>query len=172
MEGMTTTYLWIAIAVIVLILLAIVLVVLGKKRGESKKVSFDKPVEEPKELTQQQKSGNYQAKSGFNFAPAGGSAEKQPAKAQPTQAAQAQPDKNGDKRDATELANAQLNGTQKTEKNEKPAKPEKPAQSEKPEPAEPVKAPEKAKEAEAPQEAQETKNDEGSESAALSLIHI
>ena len=166
MEGMTTTYLWIAIAVIVLILLAIVLVVLGKKRGESKKVSFDKPVEEPKELTQQQKSGNYQAKSGFNFAPAGGSAEKQPAKAQPTQAAQAQPDKNGDKRDATELANAQLNGTQKTEKNEKPAKPEKPAQSEKPEPAEPVKAPEKAKEAEAPQEAQETKNDEGSESAA------
>lgn len=166
MEGMTTTYLWIAIAVIVLILLAIVLVVLGKRRGEAKKVSFDKPVEEPKELTQQQKSGNYQAKSGFNFAPAGGSAEKQPAKAQPTQAAQAQPDKNGDKRDATELANAQLNGTQKTEKNEKPAKPEKPAQSEKPEPAEPVKAPEKAKEAEAPQEAQKTKNDEGSESAA------
>ncbi|WP_411708545.1 signal recognition particle-docking protein FtsY [Corynebacterium sp. LaCa116] len=163
---MTTTYLWIAIAVIVLILLAIVLVVLGKRRGEAKKVSFDKPVEEPKELTQQQKSGNYQAKSGFNFAPAGGSAEKQPAKAQPTQAAQAQPDKNGDKRDATELANAQLNGTQKTEKNEKPAKPEKPAQSEKPEPAEPVKAPEKAKEAEAPQEAQKTKNDEGSESAA------
>ncbi|WP_296131379.1 signal recognition particle-docking protein FtsY [uncultured Corynebacterium sp.] len=159
---MTTTYLWIAIAVIVLILLAIVLVVLGKKRGESKKVSFDKPVEEPKELTQQQKSGNYQAKSGFNFAPAGGSAEKQPAekpaktvkadeatpaKTQPTQAAQAQPDKNADKRDATELANAQLNGTQKTEKNEKA------------EPAEPVKA----KEAEAPEE---TKNDEGSESAA------
>ncbi|WP_306506742.1 signal recognition particle-docking protein FtsY [Corynebacterium sp.] len=173
---MTTTYLWIAIAVIVLILLAIVLVVLGKKRGESKKVSFDKPVEEPKELTQQQKSGNYQAKSGFNFAPAGGSAEKQPAqkqpaqkqpaKAQPAQAAQAQPDKNADKRDATELANAQLSGTQKTEKNEKPAKPNKPAQSEKVEPAEPVKAPEKAKEAEAPQEAQKTKNDEGSESAA------
>ena len=167
MEGMTTTYLWIAIAVIVLILLAIVLVVLGKKRGEAKKVSFDKPVEEPKELTQQQKSGNYQAKSGFNFAPAGGSAEKQPAqkqpaekpaktvkadeatpaKTQPTQAAQAQPDKNADKRDATELANAQLNGTQKTEKNEKA------------EPAEPVKA----KEAEAPED---TKNDEGSESAA------
>ena len=164
---MTTTYLWIAIAVIVLILLAIVLVVLGKKRGEAKKVSFDKPVEEPKELTQQQKSGNYQAKSGFNFAPAGGSAEKQPAqkqpaekpaktvkadeatpaKTQPTQAAQAQPDKNADKRDATELANAQLNGTQKTEKNEKA------------EPAEPVKA----KEAEAPED---TKNDEGSESAA------
>lgn len=81
MEGMNTTYLWIAIAVIVLILLVIGLVVLGKKRGESKKVSFEKPVEKPKELTQQQKSGNYQAKSGFNFAPAGGDATKQPASA-------------------------------------------------------------------------------------------
>ncbi len=81
MEGMNTTYLWIAIAVIVLILLVIGLVVLGKKRGESKKVSFEKPEEKPKELTQQQKSGNYQAKSGFNFAPAGGGATKQPASA-------------------------------------------------------------------------------------------
>ncbi|MDK8763020.1 signal recognition particle-docking protein FtsY [Corynebacterium sp. MSK218] len=78
---MNTTYLWIAIAVIVLILLVIGLVVLGKKRGESKKVSFEKPEEKPKELTQQQKSGNYQAKSGFNFAPAGGGATKQPASA-------------------------------------------------------------------------------------------
>ncbi|QRP98516.1 signal recognition particle-docking protein FtsY [Corynebacterium sp. FDAARGOS 1242] len=78
---MNTTYLWIAIAVIVLILLVIGLVVLGKKRGESKKVSFEKPEDKPKELTQQQKSGNYQAKSGFNFAPAGGGATKQPASA-------------------------------------------------------------------------------------------
>lgn len=81
MEDMNTTYLWIAIAVIVLILLVIGLVVLGKKRGESKKVSFEKPEHKPKELTQQQKSGNYQAKSGFNFAPAGGDATKQPASA-------------------------------------------------------------------------------------------
>ena len=81
MEDMNTTYLWIAIAVIVLILLVIGLVVLGKKRGESKKVSFEKPEDKPKELTQQQKSGNYQAKSGFNFAPAGGGATKQPASA-------------------------------------------------------------------------------------------
>ena len=81
MEDMNTTYLWIVIAVIVLILLVIGLVVLGKKRGESKKVSFEKPEDKPKELTQQQKSGNYQAKSGFNFAPAGGGATKQPASA-------------------------------------------------------------------------------------------
>src|SRR5699024_10387259 len=46
------------------------LILWGKKRGEEKKVSFDKAEEEPKELTQQQKSGNYQAQSGFNFAPA------------------------------------------------------------------------------------------------------
>ena len=44
MEGMNTTFMWISIAVIVLILLVVLFVVLGKKRGESKKVSFDKPV--------------------------------------------------------------------------------------------------------------------------------
>ena len=48
----------------------------GLKRGKSKQVSFEKK-EEPKELTQAEKSGNYQAKSGFNFA-AGNSGDKQP----------------------------------------------------------------------------------------------
>lgn len=62
--------LWIGIAVVVLIVLIVLIVLWGKKRGEDKKVSFEKPEEEPKELTQQQKSGNYQAQSGFNFAPA------------------------------------------------------------------------------------------------------
>uniref|UniRef100_UPI0028AB988A signal recognition particle receptor subunit alpha n=1 Tax=Corynebacterium sp. TaxID=1720 RepID=UPI0028AB988A len=62
--------LWIGIAVVVLIVLIILLILWGKKRGEDKKVSFEKHEEEPKELTQQQKSGNYQAQSGFNFAPA------------------------------------------------------------------------------------------------------
>ena len=62
--------LWIGIAVVVLIIVIVLLILWGKKRGEDKKVSFDKPEEEPKELTQQQKSGNYQAQSGFNFAPA------------------------------------------------------------------------------------------------------
>ncbi|MEX3506128.1 signal recognition particle-docking protein FtsY [Corynebacterium sp. LK2590] len=71
--------LWIGIAVVVLIVIALVAVVLvGRRRGESKKVSFNQEDTEPKELTQQEKSGNYQAKSGFNFA-AGSEPEKQPA---------------------------------------------------------------------------------------------
>lgn len=88
-EGMNTTLMWILIAVAVIVLLAIVLVAVGKKRGDAKKVSFDKPAEDaPKELTQEQKSGNYQAKSGFNFAPAGSGA-KEPEKvpAQPAEPA-------------------------------------------------------------------------------------
>ena len=158
MEGMNTTFMWIAIAVIVLILLVVLFVVLGKKRGESKKVSFEKPVEEPKELTQQQKSGNYQAKSGFNFAPAGGGAAKEPVTAskpeqpvpqppvaeQPAQAPaepKPKPEPQAEQRDATELANAQLKGEEETPKAAKPAAeptPEaesKPQAEPKPEPA-------------------------------------
>lgn len=160
MEGMNTTFMWIAIAVIVLILLVVLFVVLGKKRGESKKVSFEKPAEEPKELTQQQKSGNYQAKSGFNFAPAGGGATKEPVPAakteEPTPAepkAQPQAEKKSEQRDATELANAQLKGEEETPKAAKPAAEPTPeaepkSQAEpKPEPvadAKPVSAPEPA----------------------------
>ncbi len=107
---------WILIAVAVIVVLAIVLIVVGKKRGDSKKVSFEKPAEEaPKQLTQEQKSGNYQAKSGFNFAPAGSDADKQPEKvpaAQPAAQPEAKPAEvsaePSDTRDATELANAQL----------------------------------------------------------------
>lgn len=114
-EGMNTIS-WILIAVAVIVVLAIVLIVVGKKRGDSKKVSFEKPAEEaPKELTQEQKSGNYQAKSGFNFAPAGSGADKQPEKvpaAQPAAQPEAKPAEApaepSDTRDATELANAQL----------------------------------------------------------------
>ena len=170
MEGMNTTFMWIAIAVIVLILLVVLFVVLGKKRGESKKVSFEKPVEEPKELTQQQKSGNYQAKSGFNFAPAGGGAAKEPVTAskpeqpapqppvaeQPAQAPaepKPKPEPQAEQRDATELANAQLKGEEETPKAAKPAAeptPEaesKPQAEPKPEPvadAKPVSEPEPA----------------------------
>lgn len=64
---MNTTVLWIVIAVIVIALIIAGIVVAGNKRKASKTVSFEKP-EEPKQLTQQEKSGNYQAKSGFNFA--------------------------------------------------------------------------------------------------------
>lgn len=107
---------WILIAVAVIVVLAIVLIVVGKKRGDSKKVSFEKPAEEaPKQLTQEQKSGNYQAKSGFNFAPAGSDADKQTEKvpaAQPAAKPEAKPAEASaepsDTRDATELANAQL----------------------------------------------------------------
>ncbi|MTD91022.1 signal recognition particle-docking protein FtsY [Corynebacterium hiratae] len=171
---MNTTFMWIAIAVIVLILLVVLFVVLGKKRGESKKVSFEKPVEEPKELTQQQKSGNYQAKSGFNFAPAGGGATKEPVTAskpeqpapqppvaeQPAQApAEPKPEPQAEQRDATDLANAQLKGEEETPKAAKPAaeptpeaesKPQvepKPQAEPKPEPvadAKPVSEPEPA----------------------------
>lgn len=162
MEGMNTTFMWIAIAVIVLILLVVLFVVLGKKRGESKKVSFEKPVEEPKELTQQQKSGNYQAKSGFNFAPAGGGAAKEPVTAskpeqpapqqpvaeQPAQApAEPKPEPQAEQRDATELANAQLKGDEETPKAAKPAAEPKPQAEPKPEPvadAKPVSEPEPA----------------------------
>ena len=61
-----STAFWIVLAVIVIALILIGIVVAGKKRRESKTISFDK-VEEPKELTQQEKSGNYQAKGGFNL---------------------------------------------------------------------------------------------------------
>lgn len=152
MEGMNTTFMWIAIAVIVLILLVVLFVVLGKKRGESKKVSFEKPVEEPKELTQQQKSGNYQAKSGFNFAPAGGGTAKEPVTAskpeqpapqppvaeQPAQAPaepKPKPEPQAEQRDATELANAQLKGDEETPKAAKPAAEPTPEAESKPEPA-------------------------------------
>ncbi|OAA15932.1 Signal recognition particle receptor FtsY [Corynebacterium afermentans subsp. afermentans] len=64
-----STAFWIVLAVIVIALILIGVIVAGKKRRESKTISFDE-VEEPKELTQQEKSGNYQAKGGFNFAQA------------------------------------------------------------------------------------------------------
>ncbi|MCZ9306236.1 signal recognition particle-docking protein FtsY [Corynebacterium sp. c8Ua_181] len=116
---MNSLWLWIGIAIVVIVLI-ILLVVIGKKRGDAKKVSFDKPAEEePKQLTQEQKSGNYQAKSGFNFAPAGGAKEAQktpvqadkpathkPAAEEPGQAQQAAKTEPN----ATDIANEQLNG--------------------------------------------------------------
>ncbi|MGP6172883.1 signal recognition particle-docking protein FtsY [Corynebacterium sp. A21] len=66
---MNTTVL--IIGVVVVLLLILILVLVGLQRRKSKTVSFEKPAEEePKELTQQEKSGNYQAQGGFNFAPA------------------------------------------------------------------------------------------------------
>ena len=132
---MNSLWLWIGIAIVVIVLI-ILFVVIGKKRGDAKKVSFDKPAEEePKQLTQEQKSGNYQAKSGFNFAPAGGAKEAQKApvqadkpaankpapekQAQPQQTAKAEPN-------ATDIANEQLSGkpSQSKEKPQTQAKPQ------------------------------------------------
>lgn len=62
---------WIVVGIAALVILVLTLVFVGRKRGESKKVSFEKP-EEPAQLTQEQKSGNYQAQGGFNFASADG----------------------------------------------------------------------------------------------------
>ena len=73
-----STAFWIVLAVIVIALILIGVIVAGKKRRESKTISFDK-VDEPKELTQQEKSGNYQAKGGFNF----GQADAQPKQPEP-----------------------------------------------------------------------------------------
>jgi len=117
---MNSLWLWIGIAIVVIVLI-VVFIAIGKKRGESKKVSFEKPTEEePKQLTQEQKSGNYQAKSGFNFAPAGSKepekvAQEKPQQAQPQQAKQEQQPESSEKSEqsepsATDIANAQLNG--------------------------------------------------------------
>ena len=142
---MNSLWLWIGIAIVVIVLI-ILFVVIGKKRGDAKKVSFEKPAEEePKQLTQEQKSGNYQAKSGFNFAPAGGAKEAQKAPvqadkpgankpapekhAQSQQAAKAEPN-------ATAIANEQLSGktSQSKEKSQAQAKP----QADKPQSAQPT----------------------------------
>lgn len=69
---MTPTISWMTvgiIAAVVILILLVIIVLVGNKRREAKKVAFAEK-EEPKQLTQEQKSGDYQAKGGFNFAPA------------------------------------------------------------------------------------------------------
>ncbi|MGK8360500.1 signal recognition particle-docking protein FtsY [Corynebacterium amycolatum] len=69
---------WILLVVAIVVIIALLFVV-GYVRRKNQRISFAK--EDTKELTQQEKSGNYQATSGFNFAPAGGGTdtrEKQP----------------------------------------------------------------------------------------------
>lgn len=138
--------LWIGVAVVVLIILIALLILWGKKRGEDKKVSFDKAEEEPKELTQQQKSGNYQAQSGFNFAPAQ-SAEPVPARETPKPPQDSavppvvppipQPQEAADEKEPAQEQPAQEQAVQEPAVSEEPAQQE-PAEPE-PEP-EPVEA--------------------------------
>lgn len=144
--------LWIGVAVVVLIILIALLILWGKKRGEDKKVSFDKAEEEPKELTQQQKSGNYQAQSGFNFAPAQ-SAEPVPAREtpKPPQGSAVppvvppipQPQEAADEKEPAQEQPAQEQAVQEPAVSEEPAQQE-PAQQEpadvKPAEPEPVEA--------------------------------
>ncbi|MDK8475123.1 MULTISPECIES: signal recognition particle-docking protein FtsY [unclassified Corynebacterium] len=122
---MNSLWLWIGIAIVVIVLI-VVFIAIGKKRGESKKVSFEKPKEEePKQLTQEQKSGNYQAKSGFNFAPAGAKETEKVAQEKPQQAKQEQQPETSEQSEptATDIANAQLNGEEPpTAKRSAPAK--------------------------------------------------
>ncbi|MEJ6012574.1 signal recognition particle-docking protein FtsY [Corynebacterium sp. H127] len=66
---MNTTYLILGLVVLALLLAVIIMIVLGNKRKKDKTVTFTKE-EQPKELTREEKSGNYQAAGGFNFAPA------------------------------------------------------------------------------------------------------
>lgn len=120
------TTLIVVIVVVVLLLIILGVIIGGKKRGEAKKVSFEKPAEiEEKQLTQEQKSGNYQAQGGFNFTQAGPAKEPVTPPSNPSaQPGSAEPS-------ATAMANEQLRGeTPKTE----PKKPE-PVKSE---PAAPV----------------------------------
>lgn len=69
METMNTPVIITLAVVVVLLILVIALILLGNKRRKDKAVSFESE-KEPKELTQQEKSGNYQAAGGFNFAAA------------------------------------------------------------------------------------------------------
>ena len=150
--------LWIGVAVVVLIILIALLILWGKKRGEDKKVSFDKAEEEPKELTQQQKSGNYQAQSGFNFAPAQ-SAEPVPARETPKPPQDSavppvvppipQPQEAADEKEPAQEQPAQEQAVQEPAVSEEPAQQE-PAQQEPADvkPAEPEPEPVEAEVAE------------------------
>lgn len=82
---MTPTISWMTvgiIAAVVILILLVIVVLVGKKRREAKTVRFAKE-EAPKELTREEKSGDYQAKGGFNFAPAVTDAATGPAKKEP-----------------------------------------------------------------------------------------
>ena len=52
-----------------LVLLLVILLVVGNARRKKKTISFEEK-KAPEQLTQAEKSGNYQATGGFDFAPA------------------------------------------------------------------------------------------------------
>ena len=67
---MTTTT-WIIIAVGAVLLLAIIALVVGLQLRKKRQITLSKP-EERAELTREERSGNYQAGTGFSFTEAGG----------------------------------------------------------------------------------------------------
>ncbi|KAA0919527.1 signal recognition particle-docking protein FtsY [Dietzia sp. ANT_WB102] len=75
---MTTTT-WIIIAVAAVLLLAIIALVVGLQLRKNRQISLTR-AEERKELTRDERSGNYQAGTGFSFAQAGSAATAAPPK--------------------------------------------------------------------------------------------
>ncbi|MFD5867245.1 signal recognition particle-docking protein FtsY [Corynebacterium sp. NPDC060344] len=65
---MTVTQ-WIILAAVVVVILLVILLLVGLARRKKNTISFEEK-KAPEELTQAEKSGNYQATGGFNFAPA------------------------------------------------------------------------------------------------------
>ena len=75
---MTVTQ-WIILAAVVVVLLLVILLLAGLARRKKNTISFEEK-KAPEELTQAEKSGNYQATGGFNFAPAAPAPTKKPEK--------------------------------------------------------------------------------------------
>ena len=73
----TTT--WIIVAVAVVVLLAVIALVVGLQLRKRRQITLTR-AEERRELTQQERSGNYQAATGFSFTQAGGAATAAPQK--------------------------------------------------------------------------------------------
>ena len=75
---MTVTQ-WIILAAVVVVLLLVILLLVGLARRKKNTISFEEK-KAPEELTQAEKSGNYQATGGFNFASAAPAPTKKPEK--------------------------------------------------------------------------------------------
>ncbi len=71
--GTVTTTTWIIIAVAAVLLLAIIALVVGLQLRKKRQISLTRAAER-KELTREERSGNYQAGTGFSFAQGGGGA--------------------------------------------------------------------------------------------------
>lgn len=86
--GTVTTTTWIIIAVAAVLLLAVLAIVVGLQLRKKRQISLTRAAER-RELTREERSGNYQAGTGFSFSQAGGSvatappAEREPVRREP-----------------------------------------------------------------------------------------